>query len=188
MQAVVARERSARDGLLRKEDHCLRDCRWELRRELCCWSLGGDEAVLGKHHRRKPNLPIARAWVKLRDCLRAVGLDQEVNMDSGDDADMDAAAHEWLQEWDVPEASSGGWEGDNGHGATRAGHFTVEGAEVISKRAHGDDARRASELVEEEGEAPAAGAVEPTGSGVKAVHTKMLSVCAKNIVHRGCIG
>ena len=25
---------------------------------------------------------------------------------SGDDADMGAAAHEWLQEWDVPEASS----------------------------------------------------------------------------------
>ena len=37
MQAVVARERSARDGLLRREDRCRRDCRWELRRELGCW-------------------------------------------------------------------------------------------------------------------------------------------------------
>ena len=39
-------------------------------------------AVLGKHHRRKPDLPIARAWVKLRDCLCAMGLDLKVNMDA----------------------------------------------------------------------------------------------------------
>ena len=38
------------------------------------------------------------------------------------------------------------------------------------------------ELVEEEGEAPAAGAVAPTGSAVKAAHTKMLGTCPKNIV------
>ena len=38
------------------------------------------------------------------------------------------------------------------------------------------------ELVEEEGEAPAAGAVAPTGSAVKATHTEMLSIWAKNIV------
>ena len=44
--------------------------------------LGGDAAVLGKHHRRQLDLPIARAWVKLRDCLRAMGLDLKVNMDA----------------------------------------------------------------------------------------------------------
>ena len=38
------------------------------------------------------------------------------------------------------------------------------------------------ELVEEEGKAPAAGADAPTGSVVKAAHTKMLSVSAKNNV------
>ena len=32
---------------------------------------------------------------------------------SGDDAGMDAASHESLQGWEVPEASSDdGWEGD----------------------------------------------------------------------------
>ena len=44
--------------------------------------FGGDAALMGKHHRRKPDLPIARAWVKLRDCLRAMGFDPKVNMDA----------------------------------------------------------------------------------------------------------
>ena len=43
---------------------CSEKDRWMQRARVC---LGGDVAVLGKHHRRKPDLPIARAWVKLRD-------------------------------------------------------------------------------------------------------------------------
>ena len=44
--------------------------------------LRKDAAVLGNRHPRKPDLPIARAWVKLRDRLRAMGLDLKVNMDA----------------------------------------------------------------------------------------------------------
>ena len=51
--------------------------RWMQPARVC---LGRDAAVLGKHHRRKPDLPIARAWVNLLDCLRAMGLDLKVNM------------------------------------------------------------------------------------------------------------
>ena len=44
---------------------CSEKDRWMQPARVC---LGGDAAVIGKHHRRKPDLPIARAWVKLRDC------------------------------------------------------------------------------------------------------------------------
>ena len=44
--------------------------------------LGGDAAVLDEQHRRKLDLPIARAWVMLRDCLRAMGLDLKVDVDA----------------------------------------------------------------------------------------------------------
>ena len=43
--------------------------------------FGGDAAVLDEQHRRKPDLPIARAWVMLRDCFRAMGLDLKAVMD-----------------------------------------------------------------------------------------------------------
>ena len=49
--------------------------RWLQPARLC---PGGDAAVPGKHHRRKPDLPIERASVKLRDCLRAMSLDLKV--------------------------------------------------------------------------------------------------------------
>ena len=76
---------------------------------------------------------------------------------SGDDADMDAAAHEWLQVWDVPEASSDVEREGDADSEPRGLGTDVEDAQVISKRDHahaaaiaaerGDDAhaRRASE-------------------------------------------
>ena len=44
------------------------------------------------------------------------------------------------------------------------------------------------ELVEDEGEAPATGAVPPMASAVKAARATMPSVSAKNIVLGGCTG
>ena len=63
---------------------------------------------------------------------------------SGDDAGVGAAAHEWLQEWDVPEASSD-VERKGDADEPRGLGIDVEGAHVISKRDHAHAAAIAAE-------------------------------------------
>ena len=69
----------------------------------------------------------------------------------GDDAGMDAAAHEWLREWDVPEASSDVEREGDADSEPRGVGIDVDDAQVTGKRDHahaaaiaakrGDDAR-----------------------------------------------
>ena len=65
---------------------------------------------------------------------------------SGDDASMDAAAHEWLQEWDVPEASCDVEREGDADSEPRGLGMDVEDAQVIGLRDHADAAAIAADL------------------------------------------
>ena len=64
---------------------------------------------------------------------------------SGDYADMDAAAHEWLQECDVPEAPSNVEREGDADSEPRGLGVDVEDAQQISKRDHAHAAAIAAE-------------------------------------------